>query len=886
MKCFRRLSALLLCLFLLPGSFSSRAEEAEVSGTLTAEEYAEMEEQFQREYRFGQDAVVETGEDGEPVSVNGFPVRSVRAGFSSLGQEAFFQMTVDFMEYPFWRPATRYDGNLAVMSLMMAGSAVRATGFQDIPEADFDPSLHLEHFLTDAGFSDIRKDDYSKVPTMFTVSTAMGCRKMIHEGEEPFTLIAVGVCGGGYKNEWESNMTVGTGEIHEGFQNAAQLVIDRLAGYIATRGIEGRVKVWISGYSRAAAVSNVVAGTLVNTGYLPKEDVYAYTFATPSAVRSASREGYENIFNIIDPADVVPQVVPMEWGYGRYGTDLYLGVQEYSSYLGFLDNEVRSEANRDSYNVEYKYSPALTLRTRLLFSLLLDLTENPEGYNERFQPALVSLLHNRTVNNTLSILRDLMLNIRLVNRADKARLDEMVDFFLQVFSGIAMRSGYEEADRNTGDMFMRFVVEHTMNSYVSALYNIRNAEFLENERCCYLMVRGPVSLSMREADTGLEVIRVDSDGRASVPDGYMEPEWMSKMFYTERSGSTTVLCVPMDYDYQVVWTAEKDGTVECVQAMAGVRAAGSYPGMRSEKVRVRAGDTGTAFQSRNLESVPLEGFQETSLDARTLAEFLGIASLGFNWRLALTVLFALLALIVCVSLCLIAAFKPSRRKRYSFLIWAVLCVLGVAASETEAAYWFFADQAWVRLAWKGTAAICYVLLFFLLPRRKESLMHTFFPSILLAVTADVVISLHFVAGAALFLMCHALLSWQFLHFSPMRRGRWIQWAVVSMMLDALIILFYVPRQGAAGWAVAVYAPVLLLMAFSSGRQPLRIRASAMLFLISDLLLGLYGTLLEDPIIHAVYMFLFYTALLMLTLGPSRSAETAGAAEDGALPAME
>ena len=41
MKCFRRLSALLLCLFLLPGSFSSRAEEAEVSGTLTAEEYAE-----------------------------------------------------------------------------------------------------------------------------------------------------------------------------------------------------------------------------------------------------------------------------------------------------------------------------------------------------------------------------------------------------------------------------------------------------------------------------------------------------------------------------------------------------------------------------------------------------------------------------------------------------------------------------------------------------------------------------------------------------------------------------------------------------------------------------------------------------------------------------
>ena len=60
-------------------------------------------------------------------------------------------------------------------------------------------------------------------------------------------------------------MTAGTGDIHEGFMSAAQLVIDRLAGYIATRGLQGTIKVWISGFSRAAAVSNVVAGTLVKT---------------------------------------------------------------------------------------------------------------------------------------------------------------------------------------------------------------------------------------------------------------------------------------------------------------------------------------------------------------------------------------------------------------------------------------------------------------------------------------------------------------------------------------------------------------------------------------------------------------------------------------------
>ena len=55
---------------------------------------------------------------------------------------------------------------------------------------------------------------------------------------------------------------------------------------------------------------------------------------------------------------------------------------------------------------------------------------------------------------------------------------------------------------------------------------------------------------------------------------------------------------------------------------------------------------------------------------------------------------------------------------------------------------------------------------------------------------------------------------------------------------------------------------------------LRIRVSLLLFLISDLLLGLYGTLLHDPLFHAACTFLFYTALLMLLLGPSRSAAPA------------
>ena len=857
----RRIFILLLCLCLVLGAVSSRAEETM--------ELPEEDSPFMD--RFGMDAVVETDANGKPVLVNGYPTHLVRAGFNNLGQRESFQMVTDFVDYPFWQPATRYDGNLAVMSLMMAGSANRPQRFQDVSEADFDPSQNLVHFLSDAGFTDIRKDDYSKVPTMFTVSTAMGHREMSHEGQEPFTLIAVGVCGGGYKNEWESNMTAGTGPIHEGFRSAAQLVIDRLAGYIATRGIQGRIKVWISGFSRAAAVSNVVAGTLVNTGFLPKEDVYAYTFATPAAVKDPPREGYENIFNIIDPADPVPQVAPAVWGYGRYGTQLFLSVQEFSSYFGFFDNAARSYINKETYNVNYTYSPALTLRTRLLISLLLDLTEDMENYTDRFQPALVSLMHSRTVNNSVSILRDMMQNIKLLDREDKTHLDELIDYFLQVFSGLALRSGYDEANRNTGSPFMRLVVEHTVNSYLSAVDNIRYGAFESNENCCYVMARGPVSLTLWDDSSNVQLFTVRSDGQVEISPDIADEAWFfQQMFYTERTRNTTVICVPTDCDFRVIWTAEKDGTLELLQAQASVWASSRYPGAALPKTSINAGDSGLAYQCVAHEPLVPDGFAPASFSARALAEFMGIASLGFNWRLALTLLFALLALLACICLCLAASFKPSRHKQYSFLTWTLLCVLGVAALETEAAYWFFADQAWVRILWKAITALSFVLLFFQLHEKKDRLLQTFFPSVLLAAVADVVISIHFFAGAALFLLCHALLTCQFQRRAPLSRGKRIQWAVVAVMLEALIILFYVPAHGAIGWAVAIYAPVLLLMAFSSGNQSLRVRVSAILFLISDLLLGLYGTLLTDPMIHVIYMFLFYTALLMLTLSSAHS----------------
>ncbi|MBP5291907.1 MAG: hypothetical protein J6Y90_04755 [Lachnospiraceae bacterium] len=149
--------------------------------------------------------------------------------------------------------------------------------------------------------------------------------------------------------------------------------------YLSEQGITGPVKLWITGYSRGGAVANLVGGELDNwsdmiailgeKGFIDeqseeaeainyyvagfdllknadisftKEDIYVYCFEPPagrliSEDRTASaddtkvvqknEEYYGNIFNIVNPNDLVIYSVPAAYGFGRYGIDLCLPVQ-------------------------------------------------------------------------------------------------------------------------------------------------------------------------------------------------------------------------------------------------------------------------------------------------------------------------------------------------------------------------------------------------------------------------------------------------------------------------------------------------------------------------------------------------------------------------------
>lgn len=847
-KGMTRLLAALLCLCFACGW-----------ATVAAEEDAEEDEALL--VRFA-GMPVTLDDNGEPLLVNGYPLRTAKVSYFDKGQLKNYTFDVDILDYPFWQPSTTYDGNLAVMSLAMALSASRPVIAKDAPEDETDPSKNLELFLADAGFEDIRTDDYTKATSMYTVSTGIGHRRMEAEGEEPFTLIAVGICGSNYQNEWQSNMTPGTGEIHQGFLGAAQLVVDRLAGYIATRQIEGRVKVWVSGFSRAAAVSNLVAAILSDTGMLTKEDIYAYTFATPAAVHNPPSEGYEHIFNIICPTDLVPQVMPVDWGYGRYGRDRYLAVEEFSSILGSYVTQTRAERDKAMFDVENNYSPELNLRMRILISLLLDVIKSRDNYNRTFQPALVGIMQDKTIPNILTTLQNLMRNMGNSEVDEQSETDELMDFFIRVYTKSVTRTGLGATDRNTATAMYRLFNEHNENSYLSNMDAIRLGMFEDSTEACYVMVRGPVTLTIEYGDE--TIFSVDARGKL-ISGNEDVSDFLSNAYYKERYGDTTILAVPRDNDYTVTWTAEADGTVECMVAGLSVRASTRYPGGAFGPIQARAGDSGVAYRQVNGALALPDGFEERSFDGRALAEFIGIASLGINWRYAAMIICALIALLICMTLCLIVSFNERRRKKYSFWCWLTLCVFGIAAIEAEMAFWLFADQLMTRVIWKAVCAVCLILLFFMIHPPREPLLRSHFPALLLALAADITITFHFAAGAGLYLLSHIALILCFQRRAPMSGGRWFLWAAIAVPVTAGLALFFAPSRGVVGWVAVAFAPVVLLMNISASRQPFRARAAVAMFIAADLLLYLFVTLLNEPVVHMASMFCFYCACFLLDI---------------------
>ena len=276
------------------------------------------------------------------------------------------EKTIFYSDNYFRHSSTEFDPHLATLSMITTDNTDPRGNPKDANDTDWyisQPNL-LEGFYEAIGFEDFETNEDYRKPTGFdTIGLAAANREV-----DDFTVVAVTVRSGGYFREWANNVWLGDGSksdyMHEGFYNAGVKLVDFLEDYVESEDITGKVKVWVCGFSRGGATSNIAAGLLDNKiknnetifdngATLAHDDLFAYTFEAPQGAnynsKTVEKPGsslYNNIWNMVNPNDLVPKVAMSEFGFTRFGTDKYITTKFY--------DPANFETNRETFKYMYK----------------------------------------------------------------------------------------------------------------------------------------------------------------------------------------------------------------------------------------------------------------------------------------------------------------------------------------------------------------------------------------------------------------------------------------------------------------------------------------------------------------------------------------------------
>lgn len=312
----------------------------------------------------------------------------------------------------FSRDPFTYNHELARACSVISALAYAESGYY---QSGSNTPPYMENALYDLGFDKVETESYryrsevvDEVLDVMTqqsdgVAYALAHKNLGESDGVRRELIAVSVRGS-YGSEWLSNFNLGEGEAaaaaealadershdHTGYQIAALDILAQLDEWVdeaESRGSE--VSVLLTGHSRGGAVAGLLAsmlddraatragagvGTDASGADADATDadaadadaaasaprVFAYTFASPRTTLNARSNDarYDNIFNIVNPADMVTSVPLESWGYVRYGVDKPLPAVDDAGFSGLhasmLTAFTELTGKEDAYDPETK----------------------------------------------------------------------------------------------------------------------------------------------------------------------------------------------------------------------------------------------------------------------------------------------------------------------------------------------------------------------------------------------------------------------------------------------------------------------------------------------------------------------------------------------------
>lgn len=308
-----------------------------------------------------------------------------------------------------WFDKNSYDYNhdLATMTLGLVMSTFEVENDGDYSNSRGD--RNVRELLIQLGFKNYSSEGFG-APDQDTVAVAIASKKVNYGSGKPVTILAVSLRGNAYGGSgWAGDFeTGGSGSYHKDFNEAADYAFGIVKNYIEEHNINTEsVKVWLTGYSRSAAVANLLSAKLSKRDLCRRENVYTYTFATPSnEIIEGFSSSYDNIFNILNPLDPVPMLPLVEWDFGKQGITKYL-----PSFKDDRFSQFESEFILLTEGIPYHYKYYQHAALASIFEMATEACDNRDAYYYNLQPVIMAAF-----NGDYSLIDDVFGNVTTLEK--------------------------------------------------------------------------------------------------------------------------------------------------------------------------------------------------------------------------------------------------------------------------------------------------------------------------------------------------------------------------------------------------------------------------------------------------------------------------------------
>ena len=493
----------------------------------------------------------------------------------------------------FFESSLTYQHDLTKMSIRTALAAFD-TGTDE-------PAKNILQLMDDLGFTYTQESiDYPK-PSNNTIGYAIGSKNIATSSGESCSLVLVAIRGAGYGAEWGGNFYVGTGDDHAGFGYAASQVMEGLKQYLGSNksNMCSDIKIWLVGYSRAAATANLVAKQLDNGAIkeISQNNIFAFCFECPQNSIGArfvkSDTKYANIVNIVNPIDFVPKVAMSRWGYGRYGTTYYLPSKEGTKDYKVLKNKmisVYTDILTKNNNGVYPYTPAVYWaegngQASILDDFMNNLADefvSPQNYSYYHEVNLVELAA-RTLGKENGII---------------AKIGEYAAFIENLIEIADLGSLVTSHPINTASTVYLFsakggyaALAHYPELCLSWIDSLNGA--IEGEGYRKIFINCPVNVTVQDSRNQI-VAQIDNNVVQEIEDGVVS--------YIDDDGQKVII-LPTNENYTIEMNATNSGIVTYTATEYNFDSASTEKVVSYYEIEVAENDTLVGLVE-NLEEVP------------------------------------------------------------------------------------------------------------------------------------------------------------------------------------------------------------------------------------------------------------------------------------------